>query len=244
MNQMTRRKFLTAAGASAAALVSIGLGLRVASGAPKIRLTDHDALLVVDVQNCFMPGGSLAGPNGDQVVPLINRVSGNFKCVVMTQDWHTAGHVSFASVHGKKPFSVIDMPYGKQVMWPDHCIQGTDDAKLHKNLDVTRASIILRKGFDPKVDGYSAFFDNDHKSSTGLDGYLKARGVTRVFITGLATDFCVMWSAVDARKVGFQAVVIEDACRGIDLDGSLAAAWKDMDKAGVKRIQSSEIEMT
>jgi nicotinamidase/pyrazinamidase len=241
MNSMMRREFLMAAGA--AALASGWLGLSAAFGAGKIKSADQDALLIIDVQNCFMPGGSLAVPRGDEVVPLINKLSGSFSCVVMTQDWHPAGHVSFASAHSKDLFSVIEMPYGKQVMWPDHCVQGTEDAKLHRDLDLTKASMILRKGFDPRVDGYSAFFDNDHKSSTGLDGYLKARGIKRVFVTGLATDFCVMWSAVDARKAGLQAFVIEDACRGIDLNGSLATAWKDMEAAGVKRIQSSDVEM-
>ena len=241
---MMRRNFLRTAGVSAAILAGGGLSLSVVFGEDKIRPDNSDALLVIDVQNCFMPGGSLPVPKGDEVVRLINMLAGSFGCVVMTQDWHSARHVSFASAHGKEVFSVIDMPYGKQVMWPDHCIQGTEDAKLHRDLDVTKASIILRKGFDPKVDGYSAFFDNDHKSSTGLDGYLKARGIKRVFLTGLATDFCVMWSAMDARKAGLLAFVIEDACRGIDLNGSLAAAWNEMEKAGVKRIESTDIETT
>ena len=171
----------------------------------------------------------------------INSLVGHFKCVVMTQDWHPVGHVSFASAHKKKPFSTIDMPYGKQVMWPDHCVQGTPDANLLKDLDMTKANMILRKGFNPDVDGYSAFFDNNHKTSTGLEGYLKARSVKRVFLAGLATDFRVMWSALDAREAGFEAMVIEDACRAIDLDGSLQAAWNSMQKAGVGRVQSNEL---
>ena len=173
---------------------------------------------------------------------VINELAASFSCVVMTQDWHTPNHGSFASTHGKEPFSVIDMPYGKQVLWPDHCVQGTEDAALHQQLDLTKANLILRKGFNPKVDGYSAFYDNDKKTSTGLTGYFKARGIKRVFVCGLATDFCVMWTSVDARKDGFRVAVIEDASRGIDLRGSLAAAWTDMEKAGVKRVQSAELQ--
>jgi nicotinamidase/pyrazinamidase len=241
MQDMLRRKFLIAASAGAAAVTLNGLTIRPSFAAGELQLTDQDALLVIDVQNCFSPGGSLPVPRGDEVVPLINKLAGRFSCVVMTQDWHPAGHVSFASAHGKPPFSAIDMPYGKQVMWPDHCVQGSSDAEVINGLDIAKANVILRKGFNPKVDGYSAFFDNDHKTSTGLDGYFKARGIRRVFLAGLATDFCVMWSAVDARKAGFEVAVIEDACRGIDLNGSLQAAWNDMAKAGVARIQSKDL---
>jgi nicotinamidase/pyrazinamidase len=244
MQTMTRRRFILAAAAGAAVTTLDAGNLRNALAAQKIKLGEQDALLVIDVQNCFAPGGSLAVSHGDEIVPVINRMVGYFRCVVMTQDWHPAGHVSFASAHSKKPFSTIDMPYGKQVMWPDHCVQGMQDANLLKDLDVTKANMILRKGFNPKVDGYSAFFDNDHKTSTGLEGYFKARGVKRVFLAGLATDFCVMWSALDARKIGFEAAVIEDACRGIDLDGSLKAAWDSMLKAGVSRIQTSDLMAT
>ncbi|MBN8983382.1 MAG: bifunctional nicotinamidase/pyrazinamidase [Rhizobiales bacterium] len=199
-------------------------------------------LLVIDVQNCFLPGGSLAVKDGDQVVPVINRIAKSFANVVMTQDWHTAGHVSFASSHsGKKPFEVIDLNYGKQVLWPDHCVQGTEGAALSKNLDIPQAELILRKGFHKDVDSYSAFTEADGKTSTGLAKYLEARGLQRVFVAGLATDFCVAWSALDARKAGFETYVVEDACRGIDTQGSLAKAWSDMDKAGVKRVQSSDI---
>lgn len=241
MRGITRRRFIISIGAAMA--LAQGAVIRNAFGA-RTKPTERDALLVIDVQNCFAPGGSLAVPQGDAVVPVINNLAGRFRCVVMTQDWHPAGHVSFASAHSKKAFSTLDMPYGKQVMWPDHCVQGTQDANLLKDLDLTKANMILRKGFNPEVDGYSAFFDNDHKTSTGLDGYFKARGVKRVFLAGLATDFCVMWSAIDARKLGFEATVIEDACRGIDLEGSLAAAWKSMEKAGVGRIKSSDLETT
>ena len=219
-----------------------GLMPGMARAADKIAIDDKSVLLVIDVQNCFLPGGSLAVKDGDQVVPVINRIAKRFANVVMTQDWHTAGHVSFASSHnGKKPFEVIDLNYGKQVLWPDHCVQGTDGAALSKDLNVPQAALILRKGFHKDVDSYSAFTEADGKTSTGLAKYLEARGVRRVFVAGLATDFCVAWSALDARKAGFETYVIEDACRGIDTQGSLAKAWVDMDKAGVKRVQSSDI---
>lgn len=219
-----------------------GLMPRAARAADKIAIDDKSVLLVIDVQNCFLPGGSLAVKDGDQVVPVINRIAKSFANVVMTQDWHTAGHVSFASSHnGKKPFEVIDLNYGKQVLWPDHCVQGTDGAALSKDLSIPQAELILRKGFHKDVDSYSAFTEADGKTSTGLAKYLEARGLQRVFVAGLATDFCVAWSALDARKAGFETYVVEDACRGIDTQGSLAKAWADMDKAGVKRIQSSDI---
>jgi nicotinamidase/pyrazinamidase len=219
-----------------------GLMPGMARAADKIAIDDKSVLLVIDVQNCFLPGGSLAVKDGDQVVPVINRIAKRFANVVMTQDWHTAGHVSFASSHnGKKPFEVIDLNYGKQVLWPDHCVQGTDGAALSKDLNVPQAALILRKGFHKDVDSYSAFTEADGKTSTGLAKYLEARGLRRVFVAGLATDFCVAWSALDARKAGFETYVIEDACRGIDTQGSLAKAWVDMDKAGVKRVQSSDI---
>jgi len=219
-----------------------GLMPMAARAADKIAIDDTSVLLVIDVQNCFLPGGSLAVKDGDQVVPVINRIAKSFANVVMTQDWHTAGHVSFASSHsGKKPFEVIDLNYGKQVLWPDHCVQGTDGAALSKDLNIPQAELILRKGFHKDVDSYSAFTEADGKTSTGLAKYLEARGLRRVFVAGLATDFCVAWSALDARKAGFETYVVEDGCRGIDTQGSLAKAWADMDKAGVKRIQSSDI---
>ncbi|QOZ30438.1 bifunctional nicotinamidase/pyrazinamidase [Bradyrhizobium sp. CCBAU 53421] len=226
-----------------------GLGtLALATLIPKslwaaaIKPDDGSALLVIDVQNCFLPGGSLAVKDGEQVVPVINKIAKSFANVVMTQDWHTPGHVSFASVHeGKKPFETIDLAYGKQVLWPDHCVQGTDGAALSKELAIPQAELIIRKGFHKDVDSYSAFTEADGKTTTGLAAYLKARNVERVFVAGLATDFCVAWTALDARKAGFETYVVEDACRGIDTQGSLAKAWADMDKAGVKRIQSSDI---
>ncbi|ERF82697.1 bifunctional nicotinamidase/pyrazinamidase [Bradyrhizobium viridifuturi] len=210
--------------------------------AAAIKPDDGAALLVIDVQNCFLPGGSLAVKEGDQVVPVINKIAKSFANVVMTQDWHTPGHVSFASVHaGKKPFETIDLAYGKQVLWPDHCVQGTDGAGLSKDLAIPQAELIIRKGFHKDVDSYSAFTEADGNTTTGLAAYLKARKVERVFVAGLATDFCVAWTALDARKAGFETYVVEDACRGIDTQGSLAKAWDDMAKAGVKRIQSADI---
>jgi nicotinamidase/pyrazinamidase len=210
--------------------------------AASIKIDDASVLLVIDVQNCFLPGGSLAVKDGDQVIPVINRLAKGFANVVMTQDWHTAGHISFASVHpGKKPFEVIDLPYGKQVLWPDHCVQGTDGASLSKDLSIPQAELVIRKGYHKDVDSYSAFTEADGKTTTGLAAYLKARKLQRLFIAGLATDFCVAWTAMDARKAGFEAYVVEDACRGIDTQGSLAKAWADMAKAGVKRIQSSDV---
>jgi len=244
MNEIDRRKFLVGAGAAVMTAAWPWVGLRGALAAGKITPSDSDALLVIDVQNCFVPGGSLAVKGGDEIVPLINRIAKNFHNVVLTQDWHTADHVSFASQHqGKKPFETIQLSYGTQVLWPDHCVQGTDGAAIVAGIDIPQAELIIRKGFHRDVDSYSAFLEADRKTETGLAGYLKGRNIERVFVCGLATDYCVAWSALDARRFGFQADVIEDACRGIDLNGSVAKAWADMAKAGVKRIQSSEIEM-
>jgi nicotinamidase/pyrazinamidase len=206
-------------------------------------VNEHDVLLVVDVQNDFMPDGALAVPRGDEVVPVINALARRFLNVVITQDWHTPGHTSFATSHaGKKPFERIELPYGEQVLWPDHCVQGTAGAELHPQLAIPHAQLIVRKGHHHHVDSYSAFVEGDGKHATGLAGYLHERGIERIFICGLATDFCVAWSALDARKAGFEVVVIEDACRAIDTGGSLAAAWRDMALAGVKRISSRELE--
>jgi len=205
--------------------------------------SERDVLLVVDVQNDFIPGGALPVKDGDQVVAVINRLSPAFARVVLTQDWHTPGHVSFTSSHpGKKPFETIELPYGTQVLWPDHCVQGTPGAALHKDLTIPHAELIIRKGYRKQIDSYSTFVEADHKTHTGLAGYLKERGLRNVYLAGLATDFCVNWSALDARKAGFAVTVIEDACRGIDTGGSLARAWDSMTKAGVKRLQSSDIE--
>jgi nicotinamidase/pyrazinamidase len=201
-----------------------------------------DALVVVDVQNDFLPGGALAVAHGDEIVPLVNQIAARFALVVLTQDWHPAGHASFASSHrGKRPFQTLRMPYGEQVLWPDHCVQGSAGAAFAAGLDVPHAQLVIRKGHHPKVDSYSAFLEADRRTRTGLDGYFKSRGVKRVFCVGLATDFCVGWTALDARRFGLQAAVIEDACRTIDTDGSLAAAWKAMQKAGVRRLSSAAV---
>lgn len=195
---------------------------------------DTDVLLIVDVQNDFCPGGALAVPEGDAVVPAINRLAGRFAHVLLTQDWHPPGHRSFASAHpGAAPFDTVEAPYGAQTLWPDHCVQGTPGADFHEDLDTTRAELIVRKGFRPEIDSYSAFYENDRATPTGLAGYLRARGFTRLVLAGLATDFCVHFSAVDAVRDGFAAVVIEDACRAIDLDGSLGKARQAMAQAGV-----------
>lgn len=194
-----------------------------------------DVLIVVDVQNDFCPGGALAVPDGDAVVPEINRLVAEHPHVVVTQDWHVPGHSSFASQHeGRKPFDTIEAPYGPQVLWPDHCVQGTPGAGFHPDLDWTKAELLIRKGFRRDVDSYSAFFENDHRTPTGLGGYLRERGFKRVVLAGLATDFCVHFSAMDGRKLGLEVRVIERACRGIDLDGSLAAARRQWAEAGVE----------
>ena len=201
-----------------------------------------DALLVVDVQNDFMPGGALAVPGGDEIVPLVNRLAAGFANVILTQDWHPAGHISFASSHpGRKPFETKKLRYGLQVLWPVHCVQGTEGAALHRDLSIPHAQLLIRKGCHRRVDSYSAFLEADRKTRTGLDGYLKSRGIQRVFCAGLATDFCVAWTALDARRFGFQAVVIEDGCRAIDVEGSLDAAWKEMIKADVRRLSSGNL---
>ena len=203
---------------------------------------EHDVLVVVDVQNGFMPGGSLPVPEGDRVVPVINQLAQSFRHVIVTQDWHTPHHVSFASSHpGKKPFETVTLPYGTQVLWPDHCIQGTPDAELHKDLRIPHAEVIIRKGYRQHVDSYSAFLEADRSTMTGLTGYLRERGLKNVYFVGLATDFCVAWSALDAKRNGFTAQVIEDATRGIDAGGSMAKAWADMTGAGVGRIKSTDI---
>jgi nicotinamidase/pyrazinamidase len=201
-------------------------------------------LIVIDVQNCFVAGGTLAVKNGEEVVPVINRIAVAFQNVVVTQDWHPPGHASFASSHpGKKPFETVKLSYGNQVLWPDHCVQGTPDAALDRDLDIPQVEMILRKGFHKDVDSYSAFVEADRKTKTGLQGYLEQRGIKTLFVAGLATDFCVAWTALDARKAGFETYVIDDACRGIDLNGSVAAAWREMAKQGVKRIRSTDLDL-
>ncbi len=193
------------------------------------------ALIVVDVQNDFCPGGALAVAGGDEVVPVINAMLPDFACKVFTQDWHPANHTSFASQHdGKAPFEMTTVSYGDQVLWPDHCVQGSEGADFHADLNTDAADLIIRKGFRPKIDSYSAFFENDQTTPTGLDGYLKTRGISSVVLTGLATDFCVFYSAMDAVKLGYQVELRLSACRGIDLDGSLDAAMTQMRDAGVR----------
>ncbi len=193
----------------------------------------QDVLVVIDVQNDFCPGGALAVPRGDEVVPLINRLAQRFAHVVLTQDWHPPGHHSFASTHpGRKPYDTIVESYGRQILWPDHCVQGTPGAEFRKDLRTTHAELVLRKGYHRDIDSYSAFFENDRKTPTGLSGYLRERGFNRVFMAGLAFDFCVGYSAQDARREGFEVVVIEDACRGIDVDGSVAATHRTLAAIG------------
>jgi nicotinamidase/pyrazinamidase len=198
----------------------------------------HEALLVVGVQNDFLPGGSLAVPGGDEVVPLANALAERFAIVVATQDWHTPGHLSFASAHGLPPFETIELPYGPQVLWPDHCVQGTEGAAFAPGLHIPGAQLVIRKGHHHAIDSYSAFLEADRTTPTGLAGYLRERGVRRVVICGLATDFCVAWTALDGRAAGFEIAVAEDACRAIDLDGSLARAWEAMTAAGAERLNS------
>jgi nicotinamidase/pyrazinamidase len=197
-------------------------------------MTDTDLLVVVDVQNDFCPDGALAVPRGDEVVPVINRLAHAFPHVVLTQDWHAPGHLSFASSHpGKRPFDTAELSYGTQVLWPDHCVQGTRGAEFHRALNVTRAALVIRKGFRPTIDSYSTFFENDRRTPTGLGGYARERGITRIVLAGLATDFCVRYSAEDARKLGFAVTVVEDACRGIGMGGSLEAARESFRAADV-----------
>ena len=240
-----RREFLGLAAAGFATALMASRAGRAGAQSGQIKPGPRDVLLVIDVQNCFTPGGSLAVKDGDTIIPLINRLGGYFEHVILTQDWHTPAHVSFASSHtGKKPFEAIKLPYGDQVLWPDHCVQGTPGAELNPGLKIPHAELIIRKGYRREIDSYSAFMEADGKTPTGLAGYLKERGLTDCYFAGLATDFCVAWSALDARKAGFNAAVIEDACRGIDVQGSMAKAWADMQAAGVKRMQSSDIATT
>lgn len=192
------------------------------------------ALIVIDMQNDFCPGGALAVAEGDRIVPGINARMHVAEAVILTQDWHPAGHSSFASQHkGRAPFDSVEMPYGPQVLWPDHCVQGGKGAAFHPDLDTGRADLILRKGFRPEIDSYSAFFENDHRTPTGLEGYLRSRDLGALDFVGLATDFCVAWSALDAVRLGFEVRVLSELCRGIDLDGSMAAQMQAMRDAGV-----------
>ena len=193
------------------------------------------ALLLIDIQNDFCPGGALAVERGDEVVGVANRLQSRLETTILTQDWHPANHLSFASNQSAEPFSTTEMTYGTQVLWPDHCIQGTAGAAFHGDLETDGADLIIRKGFRPEIDSYSAFFENDHETATGLAGYLRERSIERVVLAGLATDFCVRFSAVDAAKSGFDVVVVEDGCRAIDMEGSLAEAWQEITSLGIMR---------
>jgi nicotinamidase/pyrazinamidase len=206
-----------------------------------IKPTAKDILIVIDVQHDFLPGGALAVPDGDAVIAPIMALAEAFDHVILTQDWHPREHISFASRHGKNPFETIGLDSGEQVLWPDHCIQGTHGARIADSLDIPKAQLIIRKGHHPAIDSYSAFMEADRRTPTGLAGYLSERGLKRVFCAGLATDFCVAWTALDACGAGFETSVIEDACRAIDTGGSLARAWADMAAAGVRRVMSSAI---
>jgi nicotinamidase/pyrazinamidase len=208
----------------------------------ELQITPQDVLLVIDLQNDFCPGGALAVADGDAVLDPIHRLAPKFGHIVLTQDWHTAGHTSFASAHaGKKPFEQIRMGYGMQTLWPDHCIQGSKGAEFHPALRLPQAELILRKGFRPHIDSYSGFFENDRSTATGLAGYLRERNLIRVFLAGLAYDFCVGYSALDARHLGFEAIVFRDACRAIDLNGSVAGIEAQFAQAGVKLMESAEV---
>ena len=200
------------------------------------------ALLIVDIQNDFCPGGALAVPGGDKIVPVINKLIDKFDAIIQTQDWHPEGHSSFASSHeGKNPYDTIEMEYGAQVLWPDHCVQGSEGADFHPNLNIKKSQVIIRKGFRKEIDSYSTFFENDQKTTTGLTGYLNQRDITDLYTVGLATDFCVKWSILDGIDEGFNMHIVEDAVKGIDLDGSVDQAWKEMKEKGVKITSSEEI---
>ena len=234
----SRRDALKIAGAGAVALAATNAPAQDAALTPNA----NDVFIVVDVQNDFLPGGALAVKDGDAVIAPINALAKKFFNVVQTQDWHTRGHVSFASAHGgKKPFETTDLAYGAQVLWPDHCVQGSAGAAFSDKLELPMVQLIIRKGFHPEVDSYSAFVEADKSTKTGLASYLTERGIKRCFVAGLATDFCVAWTAMDATKAGFETYMIEDASRGIDAMGSLAIALRNMDAVGVKRIAASAI---
>lgn len=203
-----------------------------------------NALLIIDVQNDFCEGGALAVPDGASIIPLINSLIPKFDAVIQSQDWHPDGHHSFASTHnGKTPYDTVKMDYGTQVLWPEHCVQGTSGAEFHKNLNTTKTEVCIRKGFRKKIDSYSTFYENDQKTHTGLAGYLRERGITDLYVTGLATDFCVKWSVLDGIKENFNVFVIEDAVKGINIDGSVKQAWKEMKDDGAVVLTSDTIQL-
>lgn len=207
-----------------------------------LKQVKQSVLIVVDVQNGFTPGGNLTVANADEIIPNINQLAQKFEHIVLTQDWHPDQHISFADNHpNKKPFETIELDYGRQVLWPKHCVQGTRDAEFHPHLNIPTAQLIIRKGCHQNIDSYSAFMEADRKTPTGLNGYLREHQINTVFIVGIATDFCVAWTAIDAAELGFDTYVIEDACKGIDLNGSLQQAWQDMSQKGVHRIEASSI---
>lgn len=207
-----------------------------------LKQVKQSVLIVVDVQNGFTPGGNLAVANADEIIPKINQLAQKFEHIVLTQDWHPDQHISFADNHpNKKPFETIELDYGRQVLWPKHCVQGTHDAEFHPHLNIPTAQLIIRKGCHQNIDSYSAFMEADRKTPTGLNGYLREHQINTVFIVGIATDFCVAWTAIDAAELGFDTYVIEDACKAIDLNGSLQQAWQDMLQKGVHRIEASTI---
>ena len=208
----------------------------------KIAVRKHDVLVVVDIQNDFCPGGALSVPRGDEVVPIINRLARRFQHVVLTQDWHPPDHLSFASAHpGKRPHDIVTLPYGPQILWPDHCVRATSGAKFHADLHIPHAALVLRKGIHREIDSYSTFYENDRATPTGLVGYLRERGFTRVFLAGLALDFCVRFSAEDAQRHNFEVVVVEDACRAIDVDGSLDDARRSFAALGIIRYTAEAV---
>lgn len=207
-----------------------------------LKQVKQTVLIVVDVQNGFTPGGNLAVANADEIIPKINQLAQKFEHIVLTQDWHPDQHISFADNHpNKKPFETIELDYGRQVLWPKHCVQGTHDAEFHPHLNIPTAQLIIRKGCHQNIDSYSAFMEADRKTPTGLNGYLREHQINTVYIVGVATDFCVAWTAIDAAELGFDTYVIEDACKAIDLNGSLQQAWQDMSQKGVHRIEASSI---
>ncbi|ENV65568.1 nicotinamidase-like amidase [Acinetobacter junii] len=207
-----------------------------------LKQVKQSVLIVVDVQNGFTPGGNLAVANADEIIPKINQLAQKFEHIVLTQDWHPDQHISFADNHpNKNPFETIELDYGRQVLWPKHCVQGTHDAEFHPHLNIPTAQLIIRKGCHQNIDSYSAFMEADRKTPTGLNGYLREHQINTVFIVGIATDFCVAWTAIDAAELGFDTYVIEDACKAIDLNGSLQQAWQDMSQKGVHRIEASSI---
>ncbi len=208
----------------------------------RMTVGDRDILLIVDVQNDFCPGGGLAVPHGDEILPLVNRLAARFQHVALTQDWHPREHLSFASSYpGKRPYETVELSYGTQVLWPDHCVQGTRGADFHADLAVPHAELVLRKGYHREIDSYSAFVENDRKTATGLAGYLRERGFTRIFVGGLAFDFCVRYSAEDAHREGFEVTVVEDACRGIDVAGSMAQTRRRLAELGIPCIDAETV---